>query len=154
MIRKANIDDANGINKLLYQVQDIHASKRSDIFIKNAKKFKDEELLEILKNDEFIFYIFEENNEILGYICITIIINEESFSKKQRKELFIEDLCVDESHHRLHIGSKLFAYAEDIAKENNCDCVTLNVWNFNESALAFYEKMGMKALKTKLEKNI
>ena len=33
--------------------------------------------------------------------------------------------------------------AKDLAKELDCDNIELNVWEFNESAMKFYEKMGM-----------
>ena len=42
----------------------------------------------------------------------------------------------------------------NFAKENNFTSVTLDVWNFNESALKFYEKIGFLPLKTLMEKQI
>lgn len=150
-IRKANINDVNRINALLYQVQDVHANGRPDIFIKGTKKFKDEELIEILNGNDLIFYVYEANKKILGYICIKIIIESESFSKYARKELYIEDLCVDEKHRHQGIASKLFEYVKELAKEKGCGYLTLNVWKLNEGAQKFYEKMGMKPLKIIME---
>lgn len=116
-IRKANINDVNGINALLYQVQDVHANGRPDIFIKGTKKFKDEELIEILNGNDLIFYVYEANKKILGYICIKIIIESESFSKYARKELYIEDLCVDENYRHQGIAKELYDYIIELAKK-------------------------------------
>ncbi|MBQ3419306.1 MAG: GNAT family N-acetyltransferase [Erysipelotrichaceae bacterium] len=150
-IRKANINDVNGINALLYQVQDVHANGRPDIFIKGTKKFKDEELIEILNGNDLIFYVYEANKKILGYICIKIIIESESFSKYARKELYIEDLCVDENYRHQGIAKELYDYIIELAKKEGCSHITLNVWELNKNAKEFYKKMGMNPLKTIME---
>lgn len=150
-IRKANINDVNGINALLYQVQDVHANGRPDIFIKGTKKFKDEELIEILNGNDLIFYVYEANKKILGYICIKIIIENESFSKYARKELYIEDLCVDENYRHQGIAKELYDYIIELAKKEGCSHITLNVWELNKNAKEFYKKMGMNPLKTIME---
>lgn len=150
-IRKANINDVNGINALLYQVQDVHANGRPDIFIKGTKKFKDEELIEILNGNDLFFYVYEANEKILGYICIKIIIESESFSKYARKELYIEDLCVDENYRHQGIAKELYDYIIELAKKEGCSHITLNVWELNKNAKEFYRKMGMNPLKTIME---
>ncbi len=150
-IRKANINDVNGINALLYQVQDVHANGRPDIFIKGTKKFKDEELIEILNGNDLVFYVYEANKKILGYICIKIIIESESFSKYARKELYIEDLCVDENYRHQGIAKELYDYIIELAKKEGCSHITLNVWELNKNAKEFYKKMGMNPLKTIME---
>lgn len=150
-IRKANINDVNGINALLYQVQDVHANGRPDIFIKGTKKFKDEELIEILNGNDLFFYVYEANEKILGYICIKIIIESESFSKYARKELYIEDLCVDENYRHQGIAKELYDYIIELAKKEGCSHITLNVWELNKNAKEFYKKMGMNPLKTIME---
>ena len=51
MIRRARKDDISGINKLLFQVQQIHAEKRSDIFRPGQKKYSDDEILKIINDN-------------------------------------------------------------------------------------------------------
>ena len=41
-IRRANKDDIDGLNILLYQVHGVHVNGRPDIFKKGEKKFSDE----------------------------------------------------------------------------------------------------------------
>ena len=67
------------------------------------------------------------------------------------KTLFIDDLCIDESCRGEHIGTKLFDYALAYAKAQGCYDLTLNVWEGNDSARAFYEKMGMFVKETQME---
>ena len=49
------------------------------------------------------------------------------------------------------LGAELYRHVVRTAEETGCDSVTLNVWSVNGEAAAFYERMGMKPLKTMME---
>ena len=67
------------------------------------------------------------------------------------KIFYIDDLCVDEKSRGKRIGQKLFEFAKEEAKRLECYEITLNVWEGNESAKAFYEKMGLRTKSSTLE---
>ena len=67
------------------------------------------------------------------------------------KTLYIDDLCVDETKRGTHVGSALYRHVLAYAKENGCYNLTLNVWACNESALKFYERMGLVPQKIGME---
>ena len=50
-----------------------------------------------------------------------------------------------------HIGTALYDHILAYARRIHCRSVTLNVWAFNESALRFYEKRGLKPQKIVME---
>ncbi len=152
MIRKAELKDIEAIKQLLYQVQYLHASGRPDIFKKGTKKFTDGELKEILTGKGLTFFVYEKEERILGYVCVQLIDEKETASRHKRRQLYIEDLCVDERYRNRGIGSKLFEYVSKLAIKKDCDCLTLNVWELNEEARRFYESKGMFPLKTIMEK--
>ena len=71
MIRRANINDLDAINSLLKQVLDVHHNGRPDIFKGGVKKYTDEELVELIKDDEKPIFVYEENGIVEGYcFCI------------------------------------------------------------------------------------
>ncbi len=153
MIRRAEIKDISGINRLLYQVNNVHESIRPDIFIKDRKKYNDEELAEIIENDKTPVYVnTDESGNILGYCFCIYQIQEADENMRYRKVLYIDDLCVDEGQRGKHIGKELYKYVTAVAEKNNCSSITLNVWEGNDSARAFYDRCGLKPLKTTLEK--
>ena len=152
MIRKAGCDDTNSLIKLLYQVHAVHSKGRPDIFKIGGIKYQKREIEDILeKPDTPVFVYINEENNLLGYAFCEIIITKESASLQGRKTLYIEDLCVDENARGQHIGTLLFEYVRDFAKEEKCDSITLNVWELNDGAKKFYEKCGMQPLKTVME---
>ena len=61
-----------------------------------------------------------------------------------RRELYIDDLCVDENRRGQGIASALYRYVTDYAGSSGIRFITLNVWCGNDNAMHFYEKMGMR----------
>ena len=64
----------------------------------------------------------------------------------------IDDLCVLEDCRDKGIGTKLYNEVLRYAKMRKCDAITLNVWEGNDAARAFYDKMGFAPQKTVMEK--
>lgn len=153
IIRRAQNTDMDGLNKLLMQVLMVHHHGRPDLFKPNAKKYTDEELIEIIADDSApIFVAVNENDEVLGYAFCKFQqhVNNNIFT--DIKTLYIDDLCVDEERRGMHIGKQLYEYVLDYAKKNACYNVTLNVWSCNENAMKFYESCGLLPQKVGMEK--
>ena len=151
-IRRALEKDMENINKLLLQVCLVHHVGRPDLFKYGAKKYTDEELLEIINDDKRpILVAVDEDDSVCGYaFCIFKQAVDDNILT-DIKTLYIDDLCVDEDIRGQHIGSRLYEAVVEFAKANGCYNVTLNVWSLNESAMKFYEKCGLKPQKVGME---
>lgn len=151
-IRRATENDIPVVDKLLYQVHKVHSDARPDIFKQGAKKYTDEQLKDIFANELTPVFVAEKDGDVLGYaFCIhKQFINDNNMT--DIKTLYIDDLCVDENARGAHIGTKLYEYVLDFAKNNGYYNVTLNVWADNASAVKFYEKIGLKIQKIGMEK--
>ena len=150
-IRNAEKKDINGILKLLSQVLELHAAIRPDIFVSGTTKYTEKELIDIFADKNRRTYVAAEGDSILGYVFCEI---KEPSSKDYIvpfSSLYIDDLCVDDTERGKHIGSALFEHAKNKAKRLDCYELTLNVWEGNSRAKAFYEKKGMKPKETNLE---
>ena len=151
MIRKAENKDIDQILELLKQVNKVHYDGRSDLF-KLATKYTYQDLEELL-NDENkpIFVITNENDFVCGYcFCKHIEIKDDQLMQ-DITTLYIDDLCIDENCRGMHLGSQLFDYVKNYAKEHHYYNLTLNVWQLNEPAMKFYQKMGLLPQKTVME---
>ncbi len=151
-IRRANKTDIDGINSLLSQVLEVHHSGRADLFRSGTRKYDDDELLEIIADDSRpIFVAADEQNRVLGYAFCIFETTEGSHIFTDRRELYIDDLCVDENMRGQHIGGALYEFVKSFARENGCCRITLNVWSCNESAMKFYQRMGLVPYKVGME---
>lgn len=151
-IRRAKDDDIPTLDKLLFQVHEVHHKARPDLFKADAKKYTDEQLKEILANDKTPVFVAESDGKILGYaFCIhRQFVNDNNMTDV--KTLYIDDLCVDENERGKHIGKTLYDFVVSYAKENGYYNVTLNVWADNKKAVGFYEKIGLRVQKIGMEK--
>lgn len=152
LIRRATDNDLNKINDLLQQVLTVHHNGRPDLFKKGTKKYTDGELLEIIADDSRPIFVAENNGEVLGYAFCVFQQHLNNNILTDVKTLYIDDLCVDEQKRGLHIGSALYEFVLGFAKKSGCYNVTLNVWTCNQSALKFYEKLGLIPQKIGMEK--
>ena len=150
-IRRATLTDIDGINKLLYEVHKVHSDKRPDLFKVGSKKYTNEELAKIIVDDNRPIFVYIDNDDILGY-AFCVFIKNNSNSLTDILTLYIDDLCVDENARGKKVGTSLYNYVLQFAKDAGCYNVTLNVWACNNSALKFYEKCGLSVQKIGMEK--
>ncbi|MBR2100413.1 MAG: GNAT family N-acetyltransferase [Eubacterium sp.] len=150
-IRKARIKDSKRIVSLLSQVLELHAEIRPDIFQTGTTKYTETEVEGLINNENRRTYVaVDENDELIGFaLCEVIKIN--SHNMVPRREMYIDDICVDGSARGQRIGTQLFEYVKEEARKLGCYEITLNVWEGNDSARAFYDKMNMKPRSTMME---
>lgn len=151
-IMRAEINDIDPINSLLRQVLEVHHKGRPDIFKGNAKKYTDGELSEIIADDSRPIFVAKEDGKVLGYCFCIFQQHRDNNILTDIKTLYIDDLCVDEAERGKHVGTALYNFASEFARENGCYNVTLNVWSCNEGAQKFYEALGMAPQKIYMEK--
>ena len=151
MVRIAVIDDLPRINELRRQVNDLHVAGRPQHFKAGfcqelqdfAKAFLDEKNRDIL--------VAERDGEICGIACVSYVERPETHYRYALRYYEIEEFCVDAACRRRGVATELFAFIKADAAARGFDRIDLNMWEFNEEALAFYEAMGMKTYRRYLE---
>ena len=143
IIRRAENRDIPGMINLLYQVGGVHHDIRPDIFRSGALKYTPEQLEELLRDENKPIFIYDDGGFVAGYCFCQHREYRDSTVLTDRKELYIDDLCVDETRRGQGIAKALYAHVCDYAKACGCAFITLNVWCGNEGAMKFYEKAGM-----------
>ncbi|MCH5210627.1 MAG: GNAT family N-acetyltransferase [Oscillospiraceae bacterium] len=149
-IRRAEERDMDKIKDLLLQVLTVHHNGRPDLFKPNCRKYTDPELKELIKDDTRPIFVAEDS-EVKGYAFCILKETKNDNALADVKTLYIDDLCVDENCRGQHVGTALYEYVKEYAKEIDCYNVTLNVWACNPTAQKFYEKCGLKPQKTTME---
>ena len=155
MIRKATERDIPAINKLLHQVLEVHYNGRPDIFKSGTAKYSDEKLSALLKTPTApIFVAVDEKDRVMGYaFCQYRVIKDSPFIQDV-KYCYIDDICVDKNLRKQGIGRQLYEYVKTQAPKDGCTEIRLNVWCLNESAIRFYQKLGLTPLSMIMEQKI
>ncbi|MGY0836342.1 N-acetyltransferase family protein [Aerococcus urinaeequi] len=149
-IRFAQKQDITDILKLPAQVNLIHHQARPDI-LKKGTKYTYEEVATIIDNPQRPILVAVEDNHVLGYMFGIFQETTEDNILVAEKSLYIDDICIDQDARGKHVGQALYQATKDLATDTGCRRITLNVWDFNDSAKSFYKKMGMQTFKTTLE---
>ena len=143
-IRLAQTKDISGLIHLLRQVGPVHHELRPDIFVPGTLKYDEAALAELLKDEARPVFVATEDEQLLGYCFCIHRDHQKSSSGTCRKELYIDDLCIEEQYRGHGVAEALYRHAEQYAKDWGCNFVTLNVWCGNDRAMGFYRKMGLR----------
>lgn len=151
MIRRAEKKDISKIMDLLVQVNMVHHNARPDLFKGPTTKYSEEELALILANDETPVFVYEDSGVVKAHLFCEMKTVKNDRLLEDIKTMYIDDLCVDENCRGEHIASMMYDYAAVYAREAGCYNITLNVWEGNDDAIAFYKSRGMSVQKYGME---
>lgn len=151
MIRFARKEDYEAINALRAPVCALHSNGYPALFKPVFAKDHQERVLKMMEDPEQDVLVAEENGQLLGFAMVEYIKREETNSIYAVHEAHIVEIGVDETSQGKGIGTALIQAVKDAAKVRGCRSVQLDVWEFNKSALRFYEKLGFVTLRRKME---
>ena len=84
-----------------------------------------------MKNYEIMQFFFDE---VIGFVIVDVF--------DDRAEII--DIAVDLMHRNKKIGDDLLKHAIEVAKENGCTSISLEVKNSNKPAIKLYTNNGFK----------
>lgn len=142
-IRPACEQDIPDLLRLLCQVGEVHHQIRPDLFRPGAVKYTEAELKQLLRDKNSPIFVLTEGDTLLAYCFCRLRDHRGSTVMTDRLEVYIDDLCVEESCRGRGLARALYRGVCLWAKSIGCGFVTLNVWQGNDDALGFYEAMGL-----------
>lgn len=127
-IREITLDDLDRVYELM------------NILYKGKLKYdRFKEIYKLKLQDKNSYYIVAiENDNIVGVLTSEL----QEKLHREKLQLFIEDLIVEESKRNNGIGSSLLKNAINYAKNNNCEVVELTSYKDEIKAHKFYENNG------------
>lgn len=153
-IRQGKIEDIEQIVDIVIQTSNIHYENRRDIFKKKTRETIKEWMKSEIESEDKNILIVEENEEILGVLIYKIRDVQEHINLNDTKNIWIDEICVDEKHRSQGIGKFLMDEIKKIAKEIGCKRIELNCWEFNNRARKFYEENGLTTQRRIMEVEI
>lgn len=151
IVRYAKREELEAVNKIRKQANEVHVKGRPDIFREDGWQFI----------EPFIYTRFDEENsgvivaadkeEIVGFAVVQSIVKPESPFNKERRYFHIEEFGVDENHRRQGIATAIIEFAKEDAKKRGFYRIELDMWEFNDGALAFYESIGFQTYRRYME---
>ena len=125
MIRKATIQDALEIYNLDVMCFNNHYSLST--------------IQADLENDKVVFFVYEKNNQIVGYISVYYFMDEANLQK----------IAVIQKERRQGLATELIQYSIEYLKAQNIGNYYLEVNEHNLIAIKVYEKLGFNIISTR-----
>ena len=153
MVRFAVPEDAEAINVLRKEVNDLHVAGRPNHFKAGFGPELRDHVYMYLAGGLGYAVVDEEDGQITGMVMVDYIDRPESPYRYAERFAHIAEICVDEKHRRRGVGRRLLDFVKADAKEKGFSRIELDVWAFND-ALAFYENEGYTVFRRYLELNL
>ncbi|WP_421378096.1 GNAT family N-acetyltransferase [Bacillus salacetis] len=149
-IREANKNDYDAVHQLQKQVHEIHTKERPDHY-RMADTTLDKEYFNNLIDGENTKVFLLEEAQPIGYTILTIKNTEERPILIPRKVVYMNDFGVDNRFRGKGMGKLFFEKIVEFARNIEADLLELGVYEFNESAIKFYESMNLKTKMRQME---
>jgi diamine N-acetyltransferase len=151
MIRAARADDFGFVRDLRREVGRMHAQAEPKIFVDEEITTKENFKREA---EEGTVLVAEIDDEPMGCCRYSICASKKWPGLRVRTICHINDISVSARFHRRGVGKILYEAACAKARDVGCDAIDLNVWSFNEGAVAFYESIGMRCISRRFEQEL
>lgn len=142
MIRFAKREELERVNQIRKQVSDLHANGRPDICKKDFSKVLQDEIYSLWESDNCDVLVAIRDHIICGFASVEYIDKPSSPFTNARRYYHVKEFGVDEKFRRQKIATELFEFIKKQAKERNFEKLELDVFEFNEGAVKFYESVG------------
>jgi len=149
MIRKAVLEDKDILNNMItdfvkYEADNYDDNNRNDIKFSNYIDRR-------IDNDDYLVYVDEEDNEIVGFIIAEFLRNN---LVKKTDEVKISILYVLDDYRCKGIGTSLINKVVDECKLLNVNYLRMDNFIKNEEANDLYEKLGFNILVVERRKKL
>lgn len=151
MVRIALREDLMRINELRRQVNTIHCEARPDMFRTGFCDELRDFLYDIWEFDNSDVIAAVRDGVICGYACVEYITKPLSAFQWKRSFYHVSEFGVDREYRRQGVGTELFAFIRSHARNMGLDKIELDVWEFNDTALKFYESLGFHTYRRYME---
>ena len=146
VIRSAIKEDHSDILTIGFETQQIHADAYPDIFRHGVSGIPLMYFVRTLESEESTVFVAEIAQHVVGYAFLNVHDTPPYEYLMPRRVAEISDIAVLREYHSRGIGRQLFQACVAWSKARGAVSLDLQVWEFNDKAIAFYEHLGMKPI--------
>lgn len=151
-VRRGALSDYEALGVVFDEAEEYHRTALPQIFREPDDRFPSRTLFDSWVRadvgcDENLGVV----GELVGFTAVQHSQTLEADALRSRKLAVVGLLAVRSSARRLGAGRALMEATKEWAAERGLDAVSLTVWEFNVSAVEFYEAIGFRTLSRTME---
>lgn len=154
-IRKATADDYNSMCELFDEVDALHRDHLPRLFQKPGGVVREQDYYLGLFNDEnMILFVAETGHKLVGFIYAMIRETPAFPIFVSRRFAVVDSIGVKHGFQNHGIGRHLMEHISEWAIEKGATSIELNVYEFNKTAISFYESLGYETISQRMSKSL
>lgn len=154
-IREAAASDYHALCALFDEEDALHREYLPRVFHKPRGAVRSRDYVLGLIADEAVgFFVAQVGDRLVGLICVVIRESPEVPIFVRRRYAVVDNVVVKEAFRRAGIGRALMENAHEWAAAQGADSMELNVWEFNQGAIEFYQTLGYETASRKMSKRL
>nr|AHF23875.1 GCN5-related N-acetyltransferase [uncultured bacterium Contig15] len=150
-VRFAREEELDRVNELRRQVNDLHVAGKPEVFKPGFCEELRNFIHVIWEDPQKEIVVAEADGTVCGFAVLNHIVRPENPFMYERDFLDSDEFCVDENFRRRGVAGTMIRFIRDWAGKQGIARVELNMWEFNRSALAFYETAGFTTYRRYME---
>ena len=159
-IRMAGTNDIQPLCDLYYEFHEFHVCGLPDrlVALERIDSHHADELRrnfnKIIKSEKSVIFVAEIADQMVGLAEVYLREDDSHPAKVSYRHGHLQSLVVSEAFRRYGVGRQLVEVAEKWAKERGAVEMRLDIWEFGQGPLRFYEKLGYRTLRRKLARQL
>jgi GNAT superfamily N-acetyltransferase len=155
VIRQATIADYDALCRVLDAGDALHRERLPNVFQKPEGPVRQRDyIIELIDDPNAGLFVAEREGHLLGALNVLLRTAPDIPLLVPRRYAVVDNVVVHRSARRTGIGRALMDAAHRWAREHGLDTVELNVFEFNQEAIQFYENLGYETVSRKMTKRL
>ena len=154
-VRKATTNDYNTLCELFDEIDALHRDNLPHLFQKPSGSVREQEYYSGLIADENVgLFVAETDGKLVGFVHAIVRYTPAFPVFVPRRYAIVEGIVVKSEFQNHGIGRILMGKIQEWAIVKGALSIELNVYEFNETAISFYERLGYQTFSRKMSKEI
>lgn len=154
-VRKANAGDYNSVCELFDEVDTLHRDNLPHIFQKPSGAAREENYYAgLIADKDVALFVAEVDGKLVGFIHAIIRETPAIPVFVPRRYAIVDGVVVNTGFQKRGIGKMLMDKMQEWTITRGATSIELNVYEFNETAISFYERLGYQTLSLKMSKEL
>lgn len=154
-IREATPQDYEGLCQVIDTVDAMHQESLPDLFQEAAGPARSRDyILGLIADENAALFVAEADGQLVGYVKVLLADTPAVPIFVPRRYAIVDNLVVNPEFQRVGIGRALMERAGQWAVARGASAIELSVYEFNQTALAFYRSLGFDTVSRRMTKRL
>lgn len=154
-IRPATLKDYIGLSEVFREADLLHSATLPDLFRPTPGPARSREYVaEIIDSENSVVLVAEQDGRLIGAVHAQVHEAPVIPVVTPRRFAVIDTMVVTKTCRRKGVGSALAGELQGWARAKGISQIELTIYEFNKSALAFYQRLGFRTASRRLRKSL